>query len=191
VSDTRRASTALWMLASAPYALAVFFSMASGIRAQQLAGAREVPDNVAPHPAPEQPVPFSHKAHVALGLGCEICHVNPDPGVLMAFPATGTCRSCHRDLGRDRPALARLATFAESGQEIPWVRVYRLLPGVTWAHRAHTEAGVTCGACHGDVARLDATAMTTAVTAMASCVDCHRARRANTSCETCHAWPGR
>jgi len=33
---------------------------------------------------PEQPIPYSHKQHIALGLTCKDCHTNPDPGD--AFP---------------------------------------------------------------------------------------------------------
>ena len=31
-------------------------------------------------PGPAQPLPYSHKQHVALGLQCRFCHVNPDAG---------------------------------------------------------------------------------------------------------------
>jgi hypothetical protein len=47
-----------------------------------------VPANVTPRPAPEQPLPFSHKTHMTLGLVCQTCHTNPDPGTMMTFPAT-------------------------------------------------------------------------------------------------------
>jgi hypothetical protein len=38
-----------------------------------------VRENPAPHPAPEQPLPFSHKTHVSMGLQCMFCHANPAP----------------------------------------------------------------------------------------------------------------
>jgi hypothetical protein len=45
---------------------------------------------------PIQPLPFSHKQHAgALSLDCKMCHVNPDPGELMTYPATATCMTCH------------------------------------------------------------------------------------------------
>lgn len=107
----------------------------------------------------------------------------------MGFPPTSTCMSCHGTVAADRPAIKKLAEFARSGEPIPWVRVYRVLPGVTWSHAPHLAAGVDCGACHGDVASLDRMAMTTSVVAMGSCLGCHEAHKVSTVCYTCHAWP--
>jgi hypothetical protein len=153
------------------------------------AAKQEVPDNIADHAAPAQPLPFSHKTHVSRGLQCRQCHTNPDPGNQMTFAATGTCMGCHNTVAKDRPAIQKLAEFAKSGQPIPWVRVYQVTPGVTWSHRKHLDAGMQCAMCHGQVGQLDTMAQTTAVTSMASCISCHQAHRAATTCQTCHAWP--
>jgi len=148
-----------------------------------------VPANLAPHPAPEQPLPYSHKTHVGVGLPCKLCHTNPVPGIQMTFPATSTCMKCHTTMGADRPAIKKLAEYAKLKQPIPWVRVYKVLPGVTWSHRKHAAAGVQCETCHGAVGDLEAMSETTAVTAMASCIGCHQARGASAACTVCHAWP--
>jgi Cytochrome c7 and related cytochrome c len=148
-----------------------------------------VPANLAPHPAPEQPLPYSHKTHVGLGLSCQLCHVNPAPGKEMTFPATSTCMNCHATVATDRPAIKKLTQYAQSKETIPWVRVYRVLPGVTWTHRKHLQAGVQCETCHGAVGELQTMSETTAVTAMASCISCHQARGASAACAVCHAWP--
>ncbi len=148
-----------------------------------------VPANVAPHPAPEQPLPFSHRAHLAAGARCEMCHAGSANGPQMTFPASSTCMACHRSVGADRPAIMKLAEFAKSTQPIPWTRVYQVLPGVTWSHRPHVQAGVQCETCHGVVSEMDAMAQVTSVTGMATCVSCHQARQASTACTTCHAWP--
>lgn len=161
-------------------------------RAQQAprtAAKQEVLDNFAPHPAPEQPIPYSHKTHLALGLQCQMCHTNPDPGNQMTFPATSTCMTCHANIAKDKPAIVKLTQFSKSQQPIPWVRVYQVTPGVTWTHRRHLQAGMQCGTCHGDVGQLDTMAQTTSVTSMGSCIGCHQARNAPTTCVTCHAWP--
>jgi ABC-type nitrate/sulfonate/bicarbonate transport system substrate-binding protein len=160
------------------------------VRAQPPAPvASAVQANLAPHPAPEQPLPFSHKTHVGMALPCQLCHTNPSPGKQMTFPATATCMSCHATTAIDRPAIKKLAAYADSKQPIPWVRVYKVLPGVTWTHREHLQAGVRCESCHGAVADLDAMAEMTAVTAMASCITCHQARSVSAACNVCHAWP--
>src|SRR6267154_3229572 len=162
----------------------------STVQAQPPApAASAVRANPAPHPAPEQPLPYSHKVHVGMGLPCQLCHTNHDPSTEMAFPATSTCMNCHAMVVTDRPAIKKLAEYAHSKQPIPWVRVYRVLPGVTWTHRKHLQAGVQCETCHGAVGDLQAMAETTAVTAMASCIGCHQARGVSAACEVCHAWP--
>lgn len=149
----------------------------------------QVPANLSVPPAPAQPLPYSHKTHLALGLRCQQCHTNPEPGAQMSFPATATCMTCHDKIAKDRPAIQKLAEFANSSQPVPWVRVYQITPGVTWTHRKHLQAGVQCAVCHGNVAQLAAMAQTTSVTAMASCISCHQARKASTACATCHSWP--
>ncbi len=159
--------------------------------AQQAAaeGGSLVAENIATHSAPDQPLPYSHKTHVALGLVCQICHTNPDPGTLMTYPATETCMSCHLAVATDKTSILSLQAFAESGQKIPWVRVYAVTPGVTWTHRAHLVSGTHCETCHGDISQTEAVSESKATLAMASCISCHEARGAKAECVTCHAWP--
>jgi Cytochrome c7 and related cytochrome c len=163
----------------------------TGWASAQQAVKQEVPDNLAEHAAPVQPLPYSHKKHLALGLRCQQCHTNPDPGAEMTFPASTICMMCHNTIAKDRPAIVKLTELAKASKPIPWVRIYQVTPGVTWTHRRHLQAGMQCVMCHGDVARLDAMAQTTGVVAMASCISCHQAHNANTTCDTCHAWPPR
>ncbi len=158
-------------------------------RAQETGSMLEVPAAIAERPAPAQPLPYSHKTHLALGLTCETCHTSPAPGAAMTFPATSVCMSCHTGVAADRPAIIELKSYSDSGEAVPWSRVYRVLPGVAWSHRPHIAAGVQCGACHGDVAQVETMSMTTSVTAMASCISCHESRGASSDCVTCHAWP--
>jgi hypothetical protein len=145
-----------------------------------------VPDNLSLHPAPAQPLPYSHKKHLARGLVCKDCHVNPDPGKLMTFPATDKCVLCHASVAKDKPSIKKLAEYAKSKQQIPWVRVYAVLPGVAWSHRPHLEAGVKCETCHGHVREMDAMSEVTSVTTMYACLNCHELNHAKTACETCH-----
>ena|SRR5215472_12970512 len=135
--------------------------------------------------AQTQPIPYSHKTHLAKGLQCKDCHVNPEPGEKMTFPATTKCMACHLTIARDKPAIQRLAELAKAG-EIPWVRVYTVRAGTYWNHRSHLEANVTCAECHGDVASLDVMTKLTNVTSMEGCISCHREKKAGTGCEFCH-----
>jgi hypothetical protein len=148
-----------------------------------------VPANPSSHPAPEQPIPYSHKTHLALGLVCTTCHTNPDPGSLMTFPATSRCMQCHASIATDKPSIQKLKQYSKSDTPIPWVRVYTVLKGVNWNHRAHLQAGVKCETCHGQVSQMETMSEATSVTTMAVCLSCHKEKKAPTACNTCHSWP--
>jgi len=148
--------------------------------------AKMVPDNPSPHPAPEQPIPYSHKQHLAFSLPCKRCHTNPEPGNLMTYPETSVCMQCHSTIAKDKPAIQKLATYANSKEAIPWVRVYKVLPGIAWSHRPHLTAGAKCETCHGEVAEMAAMSEVTSVTTMFSCLNCHELNHAKASCDTCH-----
>lgn len=137
-------------------------------------------------PAPVQPLPYSHKQHVALGLSCRLCHVNPEAGKLMTYPPTAICMSCHATVAADRPTIQRLAGYAADGKPVPWVRVYRVPDYVYWSHGSHLAANVTCAECHGPVAERDVVAQETNVTTMLGCQTCHDKRQAFTGCDSCH-----
>jgi hypothetical protein len=136
--------------------------------------------------APVQPVPFSHKIHVATGMKCSECHPNSDPGAKMMFPAVAKCMACHNTIAPDKPEIQKLTDFARAEKPVPWVRVYALPTWVSWSHRSHLKAGLGCDGCHGGVAQVDIIAKVTNVTKMAGCVDCHRTRSATLDCGSCH-----
>ena len=103
----------------------------------------------------QQPVPYSHKTHLALGLKCDSCHRNADPGEFMGFPAESFCMSCHQAVKADSPHIQKVAAAAREKKPIPWVRVYQLANYVYFSHRVHTAAGATCETCHGPVRERD------------------------------------
>jgi hypothetical protein len=181
-----RSKRTITLLASSA-ALTAFLCAALALPAQQAPAAVQlVPDNPT-HPAPPaQPIAFSHKKHLAFSLQCKACHTNPDPGILMTFPATAKCMSCHATIAKNKPAIQKIAEFSKSQKPIPWVRIYAVLPGVNWTHRAHLQAGAQCENCHGPVAQMDAMSEATSVKSMASCIDCHQKKSAKTVCATCH-----
>ena len=133
----------------------------------------------------QQPIPYSHKTHLALGLECSSCHSNADPGEFMGFPAESFCMSCHQAIKTDSPHIQQLAAAAGEGKAIPWERVYQLPPYVYFSHRAHTSAGATCETCHGPVRERDV--MTKEVEHnMKSCMACHAEKGAPNDCGSCH-----
>lgn len=156
-----------------------------------------VPESVAEIPPPVQPFPYSHKIHAGdLGLDCQSCHTGGEgpgnanaSGAMMTFPGTDTCMGCHGDIATGNASIIQLTDYHNRSQPIPWRRVYTIAEGVTWSHQTHLSAGVECETCHGDVRALEVMAQTTAVAAMSSCISCHQARGAKTTCQTCHAWP--
>ena len=133
----------------------------------------------------EQPIPYSHKTHLGLGLECNACHKNADPGSFMGFPADSFCMSCHQAIKTESPHIQKLAAGAEVGESMPWERVYEIAKFVYFSHRVHLNAGATCETCHGPVRERDV--MTKEVGHnMKSCMACHEARQASNDCGTCH-----
>jgi hypothetical protein len=177
-------------LVVAAQAVAAFLFVGTQLMARQATQAQAtkqmVPDNPSEHTPPAQPIPYSHKTHLAVGLECKDCHANPEPGRLMTFPATSKCMQCHVTIAKNKPSIQKLAGFSKSQKPIPWVRVYTVLPGVSWTHRAHLAAGMKCETCHGQVAQMDAMSEATSVITMYSCLNCHELNHAKTACDTCH-----
>ncbi len=135
--------------------------------------------------APEQPIPYSHKQHLALGLQCKNCHEMPDPGEIMGIPAASKCMTCHQAVKKDSPAIQKLAAFARENREIPWVRVYQIPSYVVFSHKEHLDTGAKCETCHGPVAQRDRIARETDIS-MGGCMNCHRANKASLDCTYCH-----
>ena len=133
----------------------------------------------------QQPVPYSHKTHLALGLNCDACHRNADPGEFMGFPPESVCMTCHQAIKADSPHIEKLAAAAREGKPSPWVRVYRIAPYVYFSHRVHVTAGTTCEKCHGPVRERDV--MTSEVAHnMRTCMACHAETKARNDCKACH-----
>lgn len=139
--------------------------------------------------APEtvrQPVPFSHRLHSRLGLGCQDCHAMAGNGVSAGFPPLSFCLSCHRNAKGKRSDVAfLLEDYERKGQSISWIRIYKIPDYVFFSHKNHLSAGGTCSTCHGMVEQHDVLKKEVP-TSMASCIECHKSMGASVECHFCH-----
>jgi hypothetical protein len=132
-----------------------------------------------------QPLPYSHKQHLSLGLKCKECHTMPDPGESMGIPAATKCMACHQTVKADSEAIQKLAAYAKDKRPVPWVRVYQIPSYVAFSHKIHLETGATCQTCHGEVQ--ERTQLWKEVDiSMGGCMECHRINKASNDCTYCH-----
>jgi hypothetical protein len=168
--------------------LAILFGFIVGIHAQSAGAPSPKPPASASDPsasAPAQPIAFDHKLHMQTAkMSCNECHEPRGEGSTVALPQAPKCMRCHASIATDKPDIKRLAEASKNEDPILWVRVYRVPSFVTFSHKTH--AGNTCEECHGPVAERTAIAQEKD-TNMGSCIACHQAKRAPTTCDTCHA----
>lgn len=158
------------------------------------AGAAQVSRIAPPRPAGEfkagapvsQPLPYSHKTHLGLGLKCAECHTIAAPGDFAGFPPESKCMACHVAVKKESPHIAKLAAAAKAKTPIEWKRVYRLKEFVYFSHEVHArKAAIECARCHGAVAER-AVLFQEKPLDMYSCMGCHTERKAPNTCDTCH-----
>jgi hypothetical protein len=124
--------------------------------------------------ARQQPVPFSHKHHVAgMGIHCVYCHTTVEESSFAGIPPTETCMGCHSQIWADSPVLEPVRASFRTGQSIEWVRVHDLPGFVYFDHSIHVKKGFGCETCHG---RVDQMPLMWRVQTlhMEWCLDCHR-----------------
>lgn len=136
--------------------------------------------------SPQQPIPYSHKTHLAMGLKCESCHTIAADGFAMSYPKETFCMGCHATVKKDSPHIARLAEAARSGTPIEWAEVYAQMEIVWFSHAAHVKPGkASCETCHGKLSEMTVVAKHRALN-MKDCMDCHAAAGAPNGCDVCH-----
>jgi hypothetical protein len=122
-----------------------------------------------------QPVPFSHKHHVAgLGIDCRYCHTSVETSAFAGMPSTDTCMTCHSQLWTDAPLLAPVRASIATNTPLKWNRVHDLPDFTYFNHSIHVAKGVGCSTCHGQVDQMPLVWKTQTLY-MRWCVDCHRA----------------
>jgi len=121
-----------------------------------------------------QPVPFSHRHHVAgIGIDCRYCHTSVETAAFAGLPPTETCMNCHRQIWADAPMLEPVRESMRSGQSLAWTRVHDLPDFVYFDHSIHVAKGVGCTTCHGPVGDMPLMWQEASLQ-MEWCVDCHR-----------------
>src|ERR1700721_246907 len=108
--------------------------------------------------ARDQPVPFSHKHHVADdGIDCRYCHTSVETSAFAGLPPTHTCMSCHSQIWGSSPMLEPVRTSLAEKQPLKWTRVHDLPDFVYFHHAIHVQKGVGCVSCHSRVDRMPMT----------------------------------
>jgi hypothetical protein len=144
---------------------------------------------------PEQPIQFTHKLHVGLGIQCLYCHPGALRGPSPGLPTLTKSWGWHQQIAKTNtsPKLAVLKDYVLNNKPIAWVPVAQVPDFVHFVHRPHIAAGLNCETCHGDMSQVEI-AQNPQVMNMGWCLNCHRARTANdpekrtklTDCGTCH-----
>ena len=124
--------------------------------------------------APEQPIQFPHKTHIAFGIQCLYCHPGAAKGPAAGIPSQAKCWACHQQIAKTETSelLAPLKEAVESGTPIQWVPVAQVPDFVHFNHRAHIAAGKNCEECHGDMSKVTI-AENPQVFNMGFCLNCH------------------
>jgi hypothetical protein len=163
----------------------VLIALAAGAGAQQNPPVYTPPEEKLSQAVAPQPIPFSHKKHVAAGQTCLDCHAGAAEAESAGFPATEHCMACHETIKSDSLHIKKLAAVHQRSEKVKWVRVYRLEDFVFFSHATHSRAGVECESCHGPVAKRDVLAKEVS-TSMVACMNCHAAKKAPNGCSICH-----
>jgi hypothetical protein len=122
----------------------------------------------------EQPVPFSHKHHVAdIGIDCRYCHASVEESSFAGIPPTQTCMNCHSFVWAESPMLAPVRASYRDGKPLVWNRVNDLPGYVYFDHSIHVNKGVACTTCHGEVGTMPLM-YREATLLMEWCLECHR-----------------
>ena len=139
-------------------------------------------------PEPEQPLAYSHRAHIESGvLECVDCHDGVETGPIAHIPSVMLCMDCHDFIATESPAIQTLTAYYERNEEPPWQRVYGWYEEshVRFNHAPHIRAEVECATCHGNVGQMTVAERVVDHT-MGFCINCHEQEQASNDCLVCH-----
>lgn len=139
-----------------------------------------------------QPIAFPHNTHAGTyQIDCQYCHFSAERSVDAGIPPVSTCMGCHTLIpGANAPEeVAKIREYANSGEQIPWVRIHKVADHVHFPHMRHINAGLTCQECHGPIEEkgvLVEPDPTWGNGSMGWCVSCHVEREVSRDCTVCH-----
>ena len=111
---------------------------------------------VSPPHAPRQPIFFNHVIHAgSFQIPCQYCHADARRSEYAGLPSVERCVGCHKIIGaQDNPEIAKIHDYAQRGQPIPWVRIFKLPEFTFFTHKPHVRFGLECQTCHGPIERM-------------------------------------
>lgn len=141
-----------------------------------------------------QPIAFPHDLHVEeFQIDCQYCHFSAERSVDAGMPSVDVCMGCHSDNGvpgRTNPGeIEKLREYADAGEPIPWVRIYKIADHAHFPHMRHVNAGLDCTQCHGPVSEMgpiEAPDPAWGGKNMGWCVTCHVELEVRRDCTVCH-----
>ena len=123
----------------------------------------------------DQPVPFSHKHHVAgMGIDCRYCHTTVETSAFAGIPPTETCMTCHSQVWTEAGILEPVRASYRDNEPLQWTRIHDLPDFVYFNHSIHVAQGVGCQTCHGQVDQMPLMWKENTLN-MEWCLECHRA----------------
>ncbi len=143
-----------------------------------------------------QPIAFPHNQHAGNepgqnNMNCMFCHFSAERSVDAGIPPVSTCVGCHQVIpGANNPEeVQKVLGYAERGEPIPWVRIYKISDHAHFPHMRHIAAGFECQQCHGEVQQMEVLTERDPAWGgdnMGWCIDCHRENGASDDCAVCH-----
>lgn len=165
-----------------------------GAQDAQVAANAESPETY----ASGQPIAFPHNQHAGNEEGqnnmdCMFCHFSAERSVDAGIPPVSTCVGCHQVINGPNTSnpeeIQKVLDYAERGEPIPWVRIYKISDHAHFPHMRHVAAGFECQQCHGEVQEMAVLNERSPVWGgdnMGWCIDCHRQNDASDDCAVCH-----
>ena len=134
-----------------------------------------------------QPLAFNHKVHAENELTCQDCHAYFMEYASSGRPGLETCAACHEEPLTESEEEKRLVEFIAAGEEIEWVRLFRVPEDVYFSHRTHVALGhIECTVCHGDIGESTRPPSKPRNMSMKKCMKCHEDEQADNDCIACH-----